>query len=187
MKPLALAALALLCACSPDPAHREQNAAAPASTPPAQAAPELAIEPEGLRLFDSGTGSARPIPFGTAQDAVIAALAFRGAPADTGALDECPAGRLDTAGWPDGLGLYFQEAKFVGWALGDDARDAPTTASGIGIGSTRAELESAYSAEVFESTLGTEFAAGELFGILDGTGPNAKITHLWGGTSCNMR
>ena len=200
MRPLAaLPLLALIAACRAEPAADE--AAAPAqveapataepavtpAAPTAQAEPKLAIDAEGLRLFDAVTGAARPIAFGTPRAAVLAGLAFRGAPSGTGRLEECGAGPLDTARWDDGLTLYFQGDKFLGWALGGDDTRKVTTAAGIGLGSTRAELESAYNAKVQESTLGTEFAAGELFGILDGTGANAKITHLWGGTSCNMR
>lgn len=37
------------------------------------------------------------------------------------------------------------------------------------------------------STLGTEFTAGGLAGLLDGTGARARITHLWAGASCAMR
>ena len=201
MRLASVALVALAAACSSEPAAESNVAAPPAVTapepsanpPPAQAvAPTLAIESEGLRLFDPASGSARPIPFGTPRDAVMAALGFRGAPASTNRLEECGAGPLDQASWSDGLTLYFQDSKFAGWALGGereagDGKGAITTASGIGIGSTRAELEAAYKAEVFDSSLGTEFAAGELFGILEGAGSKAKITHLWAGTSCNMR
>ena len=79
------------------------------------------------------------------------------------------------------------DERFAGWALRGTAKGDITTASGISPGSTRAELESSYTAKIFESTLGTEFAAGDLFGILDGQGANAKITNLWAGVSCNMR
>lgn len=201
---LALAALAALAtACSSEPAAEPnqadalpanasvQSADAAAPAPAALAAPALAIEAEGLRLFDRASGSARPIPFGTPRAAALAALAFRGDPAGTGTLEECGAGPLDQASWADGLTLYFQDSKFAGWALGEERegadKSAITTASGIGIGSTRAELEAAYKTDVFDSSLGTEFAAGELFGILDGTGRQAKVTNLWAGTSCNMR
>ena len=204
MKPkpvrLAIAALAALAAaCSSEPAaESNQPEALPAnitvqsaepaagSAPAAQAAPALAIESSGLRLFDRASGSARPLPFGTPQAAVMTALAGLGT-AEINKLDECGAGPLDGASWPAGPTLYFQDGKFVGWAVGGPGREALTTASGIGIGSTRAELEAAYKTEVFDSSLGTEFAAGELFGILEGDGANAKITNLWAGTSCNMR
>lgn len=199
-RPLLLTTIALLAACASEPAPSDDNAAAsrnvaapPGQTPAesaapaAQQAPALAIEGEGLRLFNPVNGSARPIPFGTPRQATLAAVAFRGAPSDTGALDECSAGRLDTASWRDGLTLYFQDEKFVGWALGGTAKGDLTTASGIGLGSTRAELENAYSAKIFESTLGTEFTAGDIFGILEGKRATATITNLWAGASCNMR
>lgn len=193
---LASLLLASAAACSPEPGA-ESNAAAAlpanataqpadAAAPANQAAPALAIESGGLRLFDRSTGSARPLPFGTPQSAVIAALAHLGRP-ETNRLEECGAGPLDAASWPGGPTLYFQDSKFAGWALRDGDNAAITTASGIGIGSTRAELDAAYQAEVFDSSLGTEFSAGELFGILDGTGQSAKITNLWAGASCNMR
>ena len=205
MRLASVALLALAAACSSEPAAQSnqadalpanatvQSAIAVAPGQTAQAvAPALAIDSEGLRLFGRASGSARPIPFGTPQAAVMTALGFRDPPASTNRLDECGAGPLDQASWSDGLTLYFQDSKFAGWALGGereagDGKGAITTASGIGVGSTRAELEAAYKVEVFDSSLGTEFAAGELFGILDGTARQAKITNLWAGTSCNMR
>jgi len=200
MKPMrspGLALLAVASACSPGAAPNSNQAATPAnvaataeeaaSSAAAQAQPVLAVEGEGLRLFDRDTGSARPLPFGTPREEALAALAFRGEPAATGRLEECGAGPLDYARWGDGLTLYFQDSRLAGWALDDRGKGGPTTAAGLGVGSTRAELEAAYDAKVFDSTLGTEFAAGELFGILDGPGPKAKVAHLWAGASCNMR
>jgi hypothetical protein len=59
--------------------------------------------------------------------------------------------------------------------------------SGVRVGSTRAELEAAYAAEVAESTLGTEFNAGGLGGLLSGPGKDARITDLWAGINCFFR
>ena len=148
--------------------------------------PALAVEAEGLRLFNKQSGSARPIAFGTPRDDVLAMLAFRGKP-ETGTNGECGAGPLEYANWPDGLGLFFQDDKFAGWNLNERSKGAITTASGIGPGSSRTDLEGAYAADISETTLGTEFAAGELFGLLDGEVPAAKITYMWGGVSCNFR
>ena len=206
MRRFALALTALTAACAPEPAPPADQAAAPAdstappaSPTPAAQPPALAIEGEGLRLFDPATGAARPLPFGTPRAALVTALRFRGPPNAGQRLEECGAGPLDQLGWGDGLSLYVQDGKFVGWALGrrnpnatanapaTATATAPATASGITIGSTRTELESAYAAKVFESTLGTEFEAGTLFGLLDGNSARAKITHLWAGASCNMR
>ena len=80
---------------------------------------------------------------------------------------------------------YFQNDAFAGWAVN---AAGPTTMSGVGIGSTRAEMEDVYAGvTVSETSLGQEFAAGQLYGILDGPGPQAKITAMWSGVSCNFR
>ena len=187
---LLLLATASLAGCTPE-APLAPKAEAPTATPavpapPATAQPALAVEAEGLRLFDPATGSARPIPFGTARTQTLAALASRGTP-ETGTNSECGAGPLAYASWPDGLQLWFQDGAFAGWALDDRTAGAIGTAAGIGPDSTRADLDSAYAATVDETTLGTEFAAGELFGLLDGAGQGAKITNMWAGVSCNFR
>ncbi len=200
--PLVILALAALAGCSNDAPSDEapetgpavsQNSApaktAPAVPDPSMAAkesPALAVDAEGLRLFNKQSGSARSVAFGMKRADVLAMLAFRGPPG-TGRNEECGAGPLDYANWPDGLGLYFQGGTFVGWNLDERASGAITTASGIGPGSSRADLDGAYAAQVSETTLGTEFAAGELFGLLDGKGKSAKITNMWGGVSCNFR
>ena len=183
---LALAA----CGSDPAPAPTATEEATPtaeaAEANPTQAnAPGLAIESEGLRLFDQVTGSARPIPFGTAWDDVRAMLAFRGNPR-AGVMEECGAGRLDYVKWDDSLTLYGQDGKFTGWFADTGAQGTVSTASGIGPGSTRKELEDVYSAKVSETSLGTEFSAGDLFGLFASDRPDAIITAMWAGTSCNF-
>ena len=164
-------------------------AAAPATAPaatPSRASPALALDGEGLRLFNRESGAARPIAFATPRTQTLALLAFRGPP-DAGTQGECGAGALEYAAWPDGLKLYFQREKFVGWAVDGRGKGALATAAGIGPGSSRTALGEAYAATFSTTTLGTEFAAGGLFGLLDGPGPNATISDLWAGVSCNFR
>jgi hypothetical protein len=154
---------------------------------------KLALSGEGLD-FISERGSARHLVFGTPADAAIDAVTrtHGGIAPQRGRNEECGAGPLDMATWPDGLTVVAQHGRFVGWsvsrgAAGAAGRDGPATMAGIGLGSTRRELESAYAADIHKTTLGQEFAAGNLFGLLDGSGPSARITALWGGTSCNFR
>jgi len=159
----------------------------PSDQPEPSAAPVLALDAEGFRFIDASSGSARPLPFGTeGAQALAAVTGLRGAPKERGTNAECGAGPLDYASWADGLTVQASEGRFVGWSVSDSA-GAYTTMAGIGVGSTRAELDEAYDAQVSETTLGTEFDAGELFGLLSGTGPEAKVTFMWGGTSCNFR
>ena len=195
--PLALA-LAALPACSSETPSDQPVETAPAVVPTTSApavadketvakdSPALAVEADGLRLFNKQSGSARAIAFGTPRGDVLSMLAYLGKP-ETGTNGECGAGALDYANWPNGLGLFFQKGKFAGWNLNERSKGSVTTASGIGIGSSQTDLESAYAADRSETTLGTEFAAGELFGLLEGKGRAAKINNMWGGVSCNFR
>ena len=106
---------------------------------------------------------------------------------ERGANSECGAGPLQFASWDDGLTAWFQDGVFVGWAL-NGAGARATTMSGLGMGTTRAELEGGPTVvEVKETTLGQEFNAGGVFGVLDGPGAGARVETLWGGTTCNFR
>ena len=161
--------------------------AAAAGNTVAAATQDLAVEAEGLRLVDTRSGATRPLPFDTPEDQLLALLeAFRG-PADRGTNSECGFGPLDYAVWADGLTLHFHDDLFAGWALDPRAAGVHATMSGIGPGSTRRELEAAYEGQVEETTLGIEFHAGGIEGILDGEGPDARISAMWAGVSCVFR
>lgn len=184
---------------APPPARQAPVTAAPTAAPVA-AAPavptstpvRLALSGEGLD-FVGNSGDVRHVVFGTAAAQVIDAVsrASAGVAPQRGRNDECGAGPLDMASWPHGLTVMSQEGRFVGWSVSRGAADGSNTGlatmAGIGFGSTRGQLEAAYAADIRETTLGQEFAAGDLFGVLDGTGPSARITALWAGTSCNFR
>ena len=197
MRPaLVLAAAALLAACGREadapaeaPADPAPASATPAPAPPAPAdaaaGPALALDGEGLRLVDRSSGRTRPIAFGTPEAQVLAALQpLRGPPAERSTNEECGAGPLAFAEWPDDLQLVFQEGRFVGWWVDDPGL---TTMSGVGVGSSLDQLKAAYAAEVGESTLGPEFSAGGLGGLLSGRGPAARVTVLWAGVICAFR
>lgn len=162
-------------------------ATSPAATPLPDAAPRLTVEAEGLRWFLQPSGSARPIAFGSPQSEVLASLErVRGA-AEKGTNENCGAGPVQVARWPDGLSVIFQNSRFVGWGLGPGASGAIATAAGIGPGSTQAELDGAYAATVSRTSLGSEFSAGGLQGVLDGASADARITDMWAGVSCVAR
>lgn len=109
-------------------------------------------------------------------------------PAGQGTNQDCGAGPVQYANWPDGLSLVFRKGTFVGWGLDGRAKGALATAIGIGPGSTRAELEAAYAnIKVNQTSLGTEFSGGGFFGVLDGDGPGARVTDMWAGVSCVAR
>lgn len=183
-----------LAGCSAEPAANQADPAAPvnaaANTAPAPApdAPTaaLAVDGDGLRLFDPATGASRPLAFGADRATVLAALESRGTP-ETGRMEECGPGPLDFALWSDGLKLYFQDGRLAGWALDERARGKLATVAGVGPGASRAELAAAHPIEIAETSLGTEFASADLYGLLDGPGQAAKVTAMWGGASCVFR
>lgn len=196
-----LLACLLLTACSKDgkPSGEPKHAApAPASAPqaglssvqiatPAEvAAMKLALDTEGLRLFNTVSGASRLIPFGAAREDVIRSL--------TAALKKAPGKQENNAEcanvfvpWDNGLSVWFRDGRFVGWFVRQDSSATLATASGIKVGSSRADLDSVYSPKIVKSTLGVEFNAGALSGWLDGPGPNARITALWSGDPCVAR
>ena len=151
------------------------------------AASGLVVDGEGLRWFLQPSGSARPLPFGSPQAAVIASIESVRGLASKGTNQDCGAGPVEYATWRDGLSLVFQNNRLAGWGLSSRAKGAIATAAGVGPGSTRAELESAYNTIVSRTSLGYEFSAGALHGVIDGPSASARITDMWGGVSCVAR
>lgn len=188
---LAFAALTVLAACDrtatpPVPAEPAAPAAAPAESAPVHSAGGLAIEGEGLRLFDA-TGAARAIPFGTPQATAIAAVAASvgGAAPQVTTNEECGAGPIQFAEFPNGLQLLFQDETFQGWFI-DKA--GLTTADGMGVGSTRASIEGSRTIEmVADTTLDGEFSSGEIGGFLTATTPQGTVSALYAGLTCFFR
>lgn len=186
---LAFAAVAALTACNraeqpaaAEPSAPAVEAAAPAETPaPAQAG--LAIEGEGLRIFDA-SGAARAIPFGTPQATALAAVAASvgGAAPEVTTNEECGAGPIQFAQFSNSVQLLFQGGTFQGWFLREPGL---TTVNGIGVGSTRAALNEAFTVEMVpDSTLGFEFTAGELGGFLTADGAAGTVESLYAGLTC---
>lgn len=181
--------LPALAGCGPTPGGTDgANTSAVAGGKGVKAAPEaapatLVLEGAGLRL--PGASPPVTIAFDTPEAATIEALtrALGGPPSDRGSNEECGGGGMDYAAWPGELTLWFLDGRFAGW----DNKGALKTAGGIGVGSSRSELAQLPGIEVEESTLGTEFRAGGLSGLLDSKAPDAKVTQLWGGATCVFR
>lgn len=197
----AFTALLLVAGCGSEASAPNQTGAAaapvpaetpaPRPTPSASAAavtapaPAIVLEGDGLRLIDPETTHATPLPFGTERALVIRAigLGMGGVPDETGRLEDCGPGPLDTATWKKGLQLYFQAGKFVGWGGAVDLK----TMNGIGFGSTRKELEDAFETSVEQTSLGTEFSAAGMSGVLDSDKPTAQVQEIWAGMTCVAR
>ena len=157
----------------------------------------LALSSKAIQIINQNNGSTRELDFKTPLKQTIETVEniLKSKPT-IGINSECGAGPLKMATWDNGLTLLFQEKNkntwlFVGWAA-KKAKNPElklNTMAGIGIGSTRKEMESAYIIKVLKTSLGYEFStkSGDLFGIFDDADENAKITNLWSGVSCNFR
>jgi major membrane immunogen (membrane-anchored lipoprotein) len=153
-----------------------------------EAAPALALSPDGLTIvLDSG--STRHANFGMARDVVVPMVsASLGKPTGTGQNGECGQGPMEMVDFKGGLSMQFQDGKFVGWDVDGREKGGYATMNGIGVGSTLKELRGSFSGVTVEtSSLGDEFAAGELGGLLTSLKPDATITHLWAGSTCQFR
>ncbi|MFC5343364.1 hypothetical protein ACETK8_07210 [Brevundimonas staleyi] len=189
---LALAAVVAVAACDRSQPPAPAEPAAPAATPADPAAGPtisdggLAIEAEGLRLFDD-TGAARAIPFGTPQATAIAAVAASvgGAAPEVTTNSECGAGATQFAQFSNGLQLLFQNGQFQGWYV-DQA--GVTTVDGMGVGSTRASIDDSRAIEMqTDSTLGEEFTSGDIGGFLSDGTPQGTVKGLYAGLTCFFR
>jgi hypothetical protein len=183
-----------LAACGSEPARNESgtnsgaaeangSAAVPALAPAPAAAPALVLEGAGIRI--PSASPPRTLAFDTAEAETIDVLAkaFGGPPTEQGENEECGGGGMKFAEWKDELTAWFLDGRFAGW----DSKGGLKTLEGIGIGSGRAEVATLPGFEVEESTLGTEFRAGGLSGILASKAAGARVTHLWGGATCVFR
>jgi hypothetical protein len=173
----------LLLACSRDaapPAARVDSTVAVDSGPVS-----ITVDGEGLRLFVIVSGAARPLAFDADSALVHEAIArvTKVEPTEAGIGGDCPG---SFARWPNGLTLRYSRGKFVGWAL-RDGDSSVTTLSGIGVGTSRAEVENSLAIEVKNTSLGVEFTAGGLAGLFDGPGSGARVTNLWAGETCISR
>lgn len=181
-----------LAACGQPAAPEPADAPAPSAAPAAPAHPGQALlEADGFTPANpGGGGTGRKLSFGEGEAEVIAFLArLRGGQAPTRSSNaECGAGPLTFADWGDGFQLAFADGRFAGWLANDSAPAGFSTTSGVHVGSTLAQARAGLPGlTVEQTTLGTEFAAGPIFGFLSGAGDQARVTGLWAGVSCFFR
>jgi hypothetical protein len=158
----------------------------------------LALDFGGVRLVTLASGSTRPVAFGaTAAEANAAVALTQGTPGREQQASDCSAvenGRLVQTSWAEnGLDIVVnpQDGRFVGWNV---SRPGLAFMNGVGVGSTRADLERAFTVTmVTDSSLDHEFWIGDadddngVGGLFDGAGPDARVTVMWSGLVCQHR
>jgi len=147
----------------------------------------LAIDGDGLRVFDPVSGASRSLPFGTSRAGIDKALTqVLGVTTGEGVNADC--GGATYVGWPTGLSTWFKSGRLVGWSLSErSGKDAPKTVAGQGIGTTRADFEAASVMDVRTTSLGVEFTSGDIGGLLTSRLPDGRVTALWAGQTCIAR
>lgn len=144
----------------------------------------LTVDGKGISVAAQKPGPRVTIRFGTPKARALAALGVLGRP-KPGSSTDCDGGPLTWAAFQRGLTIYFKDAKFAGWWVADNAKGI-ATAKGIRPGSSRAELTKAYKAEIFDSSLGKEFSAGDFYGLFDDKEPT-RIASVYAGRTCTAR
>lgn len=151
----------------------------------------LGVGPDGLQLIDGA--HITQLPFGTSRDEVFTVLeeVLGVSPTVTPSSPECGNQADEQLLWPGQLSVDIRDDQMISWQL--DRESPLTTVSGVGLGSTRAEVESSIVIMVDESSLGTEFATegsgegGGMGGLLTGPEDTGTVTELWAGEICVFR
>ncbi|MEY2438280.1 MAG: hypothetical protein QOF97_3116 [Acidimicrobiaceae bacterium] len=132
--------------------------------------------------------STRNLNFGSDKAAVMTALqSAEGAPrsVDTGSLCEDGSGRVFDTVLYDGLSVYFLNATLSGWRV---SKTQFTTLDGVGPGSTLTQLRAAFAeVKVTDSSLGVEWSAGTLGGVLSGKSDDSIVGEMFAGDLCIIR
>jgi hypothetical protein len=153
----------------------------------AEAAPSLQLGDDGLWLA-LADGRTQRAGFGVSREIAVPMIATAlGPQTDQGSNAECGAGPMENVDFKDGLTLFFQDGKFVGWSLDGRAPTPYKTTKGVGIGSTLQQLRDGGDVMVQSTSLGTEFTSRELSGLLTSDTPDATVTNLWAGITCAFR
>ena len=199
MRKLLLVVALLLAACGGDDgdAGETGGTATSASADATTTTTAAAEEPDGpvVTLRAGGLDvDGTELTFGDAtQDDTVAALtAAFGDPVEERDLTECGEGPLHSVRFSS-IAAYFADGVLGGWHLQRTAPVVLTTEEGIGLGSTRADLEAAFPELVVDETsLGIEFTAGTdpgpyLSGTLVDDSPEGVVDAMWSGMVCIAR
>ncbi len=125
-----------------------------------------------------------PLPFGSGfQEVMHIMVNVYGHDFEISFPQECGAGPLAIAAIDGQINLTFSNDQLAGWMLIGD--DLLTTETGLRVGAPADILPASGEVDFFESGLGTEFSAGDYFGLLT-EGLN-RVQAVWVGTNCIFR
>lgn len=161
--------------------------AAPTASPTVRGAtaPVLILEPDGLGVL-VGSSSVRHFPFATTTATDIKAVVARVLGAGkTTPLPDCGQGPR-TSFQMQRFQLLLDGPKFVGWTNQGTPGHPLSSANGITLGITHAQLRTLEKVTLNEESLGAEFG-GSFSGFLSGTKSSSLVTALYAGETCFFR
>ena len=167
------------------PAAASATDATPTGSPTADVG-AIVLEGDGLG-FLTGEASIRHLPFGETDAATIATAVERSlGPGESTPQPDC--GPTVVAVRYRDLTVTLEDGAFAGWSE-DGAPGGLTTADGLGVGSTLADLRASRTdVTVSEDTVGPEFGVADgLSGSLDGTSDASTVTRIAAGFTCIFR
>ncbi|WP_341862270.1 hypothetical protein [Gymnodinialimonas sp. 57CJ19] len=144
------------------------------------------VTPHATGLFlNSADGTPREgMPFGSSFHATMHTLVpIYGHDVSVGFPQECGEGPMVSVSIPGQINLMFQDDRLTGWMLIDDS--TLRTATGLGVGSPQEALSAEGPVSFFETGIGTEFGAGDLFGLMAEDG--RTVAGIWSGATCIFR
>lgn len=183
---LAAAALLAVAACS-EPAAPPADAPAPAESPTPAPPTEAVLEGDGFTPAQPNGGTALKLAFGMPEADVSRFLT--GLYGREPTRDGCADTELVVLDWGSNVDFLFENGALAGWYASEGASEGFSTLSNIHVGSTLAEVRAAApSVEVREDTVGPELSLpGDVYGFLNGTGDDARVTALYAGRACIFR
>ncbi|MGI3184446.1 hypothetical protein [Nioella aestuarii] len=138
----------------------------------------------GLGLSAADATATATLPFGAPFHESLRTLAtIMGHDFSVYLPEECPAGPVVVVSFPNQIDLIYQQDQLAGFMLRRGS--TLTTQAGVGLGTPLAALGSFATLDVMESTLGWEFQAGQIHGLLSER--EGIVEHLWSGTVCIFR
>ena len=150
----------------------------------AQRGGTLRLETDGLAYrYPDGRSGRAGFGAGRALSEQLAAAAL-GAPRGPASAAECAGEQVALLRFPGELTLIYRADRLAGWHLAAGEGPTLSTTSGIGIGTSRAELDAALDVTTEPTPGGERFAAGDLRGVLSAAGADGVVTELGAGVRC---
>lgn len=138
----------------------------------------------GLHVRSADGTTRDGLPFGAPFHSTMHTLVqILGYDVSIGFPQECGEGPLVSVGFPGQINLMFQDDRLAGWMLIDDSTLG--TATGLNVGSPRAALAAEGPVSFFASGIGTEFEAGDIFGLMSEN--EGSVQGIWSGATCIFR